>query len=131
MLADLLHRAPFPRRAQHLDDARVALTLLDESFTLFGPEMYKDAQSVNQAHGMLANLRGGERRNPPRETRFGKFDEDAFFADDGDQDESCFACGGDGFVDAHDEDPINESPGTIVICHNCGGSGLASDQVVW
>lgn len=51
--------------------------------------------------------------------------------DDLDEDDLCWSCGGDGIVDAHDEDPINESPGTFVTCGNCGGSGLARDQVVW
>lgn len=35
----------------------------------------------------------------------------------------CSACGGDGFFDGYEEDPINYSPGEDVTCHQCGGEG--------
>lgn len=35
----------------------------------------------------------------------------------------CDACNGDGFLDAYEDDPINNSPGDEVNCHMCGGNG--------
>ncbi len=36
--------------------------------------------------------------------------------------QECHDCD-DGYWDAYDEDPINESPGTVVCCHHCHGKG--------
>lgn len=35
----------------------------------------------------------------------------------------CDTCGGDGFVDAYEDDPINNSPGDDETCRECGGNG--------
>lgn len=37
--------------------------------------------------------------------------------------EQCDACCGDGEIDAYDEDPINESPGSFEPCRDCHGLG--------
>lgn len=41
----------------------------------------------------------------------------------------CWSCGGDGVEDDYENDPVNESPGTWVPCHNCGGTGLRKDMI--
>lgn len=35
----------------------------------------------------------------------------------------CSECD-DGYTDAYDEDPINEDPGTLIICGECSGSSI-------
>jgi hypothetical protein len=35
----------------------------------------------------------------------------------------CWTNCDEGFVDAYDEDPINESPGTLEVCRECRGNG--------
>lgn len=37
--------------------------------------------------------------------------------------EDCGACGGDGFVDVYEDDPLWYDPGDTEPCHQCGGSG--------
>jgi hypothetical protein len=51
--------------------------------------------------------------------------------DDGECDSDCWHCGGDGFVDGYEEDPIFFAPGEMEPCLSCGGSGRAKDMTVW
>lgn len=37
--------------------------------------------------------------------------------------DECACCGGDGYEDAYDADPINGSPGDAVKCDYCDGKG--------
>jgi len=39
-------------------------------------------------------------------------------------DEDCPSCGGEGVVDAYDEDPLNADPGEVAHCGLCDGIGI-------
>lgn len=53
------------------------------------------------------------------------------YDDDGDDGGECFWCGGDGYVDGYEEDPIFFAPGETQRCVSCNGSGLAKDMTIW
>ena len=50
-------------------------------------------------------------------------------ADDVDEDDRCFWCGGDGSVET--DDPLWDGFGAWVPCPSCGGSGAAKDMTIW
>jgi hypothetical protein len=50
---------------------------------------------------------------------------------DEDYDGDCGFCGGDGWVDGYEEDPLWFAPGELERCASCGGSGLAKDMTIW
>lgn len=54
---------------------------------------------------------------------------DAFYNDDDDGD--CAFCGGDGWIDGYDDDPLWFLPGETTRCASCNGSGRAKDQTIW
>lgn len=43
----------------------------------------------------------------------------------------CAFCGGDGWIDGYEDDPLWFEPGEMELCASCGGSGLAKDQTIW
>lgn len=51
--------------------------------------------------------------------------------DDGECDSDCWHCGGDGFVDGYEDDPLWFAPGEFERCSSCGGSGRAKDMTIW
>jgi hypothetical protein len=60
------------------------------------------------------------------------YDEDDGLSDyefDGDAD--CFYCGGDGFIDGYEDDPLWFEPGELERCSSCSGSGRAKDMTIW
>jgi hypothetical protein len=59
---------------------------------------------------------------------------DDTFGDDFDEcGDECFWCGGDGYVEAQEQEPDswNWGPDDIVPCISCGGSGSAKDMTIW
>lgn len=59
---------------------------------------------------------------------------DWFGIDDYDCDEDradCAFCGGDGWIDGYEDDPLWFELGEMELCASCGGSGLAKDQTIW
>ena len=57
------------------------------------------------------------------------YDDDSDY-DDG-SDSECFHCGGEGWIDGYDDDPLWFSPGEMERCASCGGSGQAKDMTIW
>ena len=57
-------------------------------------------------------------------------DDDVDF-DDEPSDGDCFHCGGEGWIDGYDEDPLWFNPGELERCASCGGSGRAKDMTIW
>ena len=55
------------------------------------------------------------------------FDYDDKFDGDGD----CAFCGGDGWIDGYEDDPLWYLPGEMERCASCGGSGSAKDMTIW
>lgn len=53
------------------------------------------------------------------------------YSDDEGCDGSCWHCGGDGFVDGYEDDPLWFAPGEMERCSSCGGSGRAKDMTIW
>lgn len=51
--------------------------------------------------------------------------------DDGGTERECWHCGGEGYIDGYEDDPLWFSPGEIERCASCGGSGLAKDMTIW
>lgn len=49
----------------------------------------------------------------------------------GDGDDDCFHCGGDGYIDGYEDDPLWFEPGETERCSSCGGSGRATDMTIW
>ncbi len=43
----------------------------------------------------------------------------------------CAFCGGDGWVDGYESDPLWFVPGELERCASCGGSGNAKDMTIW
>lgn len=59
-----------------------------------------------------------------------EWDDDEF----DDPDAACHVCGGEGFGVCGEDQPCRfgwDSPGEIVPCRCCGGSGLKSDCCYW
>lgn len=54
--------------------------------------------------------------NPPRECLCGSVYDDA-------ETDVCGMCGGDGVIDAHEDDPSWYEPGETKPCPQCGGAG--------
>lgn len=54
------------------------------------------------------------------------YDDDYDFDDD-----DCAFCGGDGWVDGYESDPLWFEPGELELCSSCGGSGRAKNQTIW
>jgi hypothetical protein len=50
---------------------------------------------------------------------------------DEDYDGDCWHCGGDGYVDGYEDDPINNCEGEYVRCSSCYGSGRSKDMTIW
>lgn len=49
-----------------------------------------------------------------------------------DAEDSCFTCGGDGYVMGSDmDDPLWYDDNEVLKCPNCRGSGHAKDQTYW
>lgn len=53
--------------------------------------------------------------------------DDDNFDDDGD----CGFCGGDGWLDGYEDDPLWFEPGEMARCASCNGSGRAKDMTIW
>ena len=53
--------------------------------------------------------------------------DDDNYDDDGD----CAFCGGDGWIDGYEDDPLWYEPGEMARCASCNGSGRAKDQTIW
>jgi hypothetical protein len=51
--------------------------------------------------------------------------------DDGESDGECFYCGGEGWIDGYEDDPLWYAPGEMDRCSSCGGSGAAKDMTIW
>lgn len=51
--------------------------------------------------------------------------------DEFDGDFDCLFCGGDGWLDGYDEDPLWYEPGEMERCASCGGSGKRADMTIW
>lgn len=68
-------------------------------------------------------------------TRFPEYwwSDDVYDRDDWDEDDDgdCFHCGGEGYVDGYEDDPLWFSPGEMERCSSCGGSGRAKDMTIW
>src|SRR5205809_393046 len=58
-------------------------------------------------------------------------DDDDPYEYDEDYDGDCFHCGGDGWIDGYDDDPLWFSPGELTRCSSCNGSGRAKDMTIW
>lgn len=54
------------------------------------------------------------------------YDDDSF-DDNGD----CGFCGGDGWLDGYEDDPLWFEPGEMARCASCGGTGRAKDMTIW
>lgn len=69
------------------------------------------------------------------ELPFRWFDEDGYPFDDNDSDfdgdSNCYWCGGDGWVDGEEDDPLWYAPGELARCSSCGGTGRAKDMTIW
>lgn len=61
------------------------------------------------------------------ETEEDDWRDDDNFDDDGD----CGFCGGDGWIDGYDDDPLWFAPGEMARCASCNGSGRAKDMTIW
>jgi hypothetical protein len=61
--------------------------------------------------------------------------DDDLYDFDYDRDETyendCWHCGGDGFIDGYEDDPLWYAPGELERCASCNGSGLAKDMTIW
>lgn len=51
--------------------------------------------------------------------------------DDEESDGDCFHCGGDGWVDGYEDDPLFYVPDELIRCCSCNGSGRAKDMTIW
>lgn len=58
------------------------------------------------------------------------FDDECEYDDD-DYDGDCAFCGGDGWIDGFEDDPLWFEPGEMERCASCGGSGRAKDMTIW
>jgi hypothetical protein len=56
-----------------------------------------------------------------------------YYDDDGDYecDGDCWHCGGDGYIDGYEDDPIFYAPNEMIRCGSCNGSGQARDMTIW
>lgn len=59
------------------------------------------------------------------------YGEDEYPDDDYEGDGDCFHCGGDGYVDGYNDDPLFFAPGELERCSSCYGSGRAKDMTIW
>lgn len=59
------------------------------------------------------------------------WDDGGEYPDDCDDDGDCFHCGGDGYVDGYEDDPLWFEPGEMERCASCNGSGLRKDMTIW
>lgn len=57
------------------------------------------------------------------------YDYDPDYDDESDGD--CFHCGGDGYIDGYEDDPMWFEPGEMERCSSCNGSGRAIDMTIW
>jgi hypothetical protein len=48
-----------------------------------------------------------------------------------DHEGDCGFCGGDGWVDGYEDDPIFYDPDELIRCASCNGSGLRKDMTIW
>ena len=46
-------------------------------------------------------------------------------------DSDCHWCGGDGWIDGYEDDPLWYAPGELERCSSCGGTGRAKDMTIW
>lgn len=87
-------------------------------------------------HGVVIAQADGDRVCAFCDARFPKsywenLEDDWPEYDDCDDDNGCFHCDGEGWTDAHGEDPINFAEGEMMRCSSCGGSGRAKDMTIW
>lgn len=63
----------------------------------------------------------------------GYSNDDYYYDDEGDYEGNgdCWHCGGDGWVDGSENDPLWFAPGEFERCSSCGGSGRAKDMTIW
>lgn len=64
------------------------------------------------------------------------YEEREFYNDDDEYDydedgADCLCCGGDGWVDGYENDPLWYSPGELERCSSCNGSGRRKDMTSW
>lgn len=50
---------------------------------------------------------------------------------DDDYEGDCFHCGGDGYIDGYEDDPLWFEPGEMERCASCGGTGRSKDMTIW
>lgn len=58
-------------------------------------------------------------------------DSDDYEYDDDGHGGDCYWCGGEGWVDGYEDDPLWFEPGEMERCSSCGGSGRAKDMTIW
>lgn len=65
------------------------------------------------------------------EREYDEYDCDRYENDDDGESGECYWCAGEGFVDGHEEDAIFYTPGEMIRCSSCNGTGLAKDMTIW